>query len=169
MVALLMPNIARADELTDAINAERSRYGLHSLAYDSSLASWAAENNRHQRSRGLGHFVFIGGRQNAAWNCLTVPSVVSAWMHSPGHRAAILAVDVTVCGGSFDGIYYTWNAAQAVATPQRQVESKPATTSPLATEQAPSTGLGGSGEIQACPPRARHPRRCGFRLFWGCK
>ena len=97
---------ARGDELTDAVNAVRAQHGLHTLAHSGFLANWAAENNRH----GSGHHVLGPALfQNAGWNQKSIPQIIADWMRSPAHRTALLAVHVTHCGGSFDGVNWTLN------------------------------------------------------------
>ncbi len=109
LLGTLLPHLVfGADDLTDAVNVERTRHGLHSLAHEPSLAAWAAENNRY----GFGHTIMgPAHRQCAAWGQRTIGEAVGAWMASPAHRAALLAYDVTHCGGAFDGSVWTWNAS----------------------------------------------------------
>jgi hypothetical protein len=42
---------------TSWLNATRAAYGLPAVGYDPNLAGWAAMNNNHQASYGIGHFV----------------------------------------------------------------------------------------------------------------
>src|SRR5262249_14625018 len=39
------------------LNSTRASYGLRAVGYDPNLSNWAAVNNSHQASRGMGHFV----------------------------------------------------------------------------------------------------------------
>ncbi len=170
---------AKADGLTDAINVERARCGLHALSHEPSLDYWAVQNNGQQRTRGLGHYIFGGlpiVRQNAAWGQPDIPSVIVAWMCSPGHRASILSPDVTHCGGSFDGAYWTCNFSLSL----KPKEAKPAVP---ADKPGSAHGVGTTGSsAAACPtappciftervPIRRVGRAFSFRrwLIGGCK
>ncbi len=149
---------AKADGLTDAINAERARHGLSALAHEPALTLWAESNNAQQRARGMGHFV-LGPciRQNVAWGQRDIASVVYAWMCSPGHRAAILQPDATYCGGAFDGSYWTWSCSSQTAyhtvTQQSPItqEAKPAVP---ADKPGSAHGVGTTGSSAAACPTA---------------
>jgi uncharacterized protein YkwD len=94
---------------TNWLNATRARYGLAPVGYDPNLASWAATNNAHQLSRGLGHFVMgPARRQNCAMG--NSASIGAMWMNSPAHRANMLASDIRWIGLSGSGQYWTLNA-----------------------------------------------------------
>lgn len=90
------------------INRFRASAGLRPLAYDPSLTNWAAQNNSAQCSRGLGHHVNPGFRQNAVWNYADAASVFNGWLNSPGHRAAMLA-NVSTYGIHHMSTYWTAN------------------------------------------------------------
>lgn len=97
--------IARVMELT---NAERARFGLKPLTYDVRLeraAQWMAEDmaikgyfsHTDSQNRSIGQRVPSFGynnyqtlRENLAGGQRSPEEVVDAWMHSPGHRDAIL-------------------------------------------------------------------------------
>ncbi len=97
--------IARVLELT---NAERNRFGLKPLRYESRLekaAQWMAEDmaikgyfshtdsmNRSigQRVPSFGYSNYQNLRENLAAGHQTPEEVVEGWMKSPGHRDAIL-------------------------------------------------------------------------------
>jgi uncharacterized protein YkwD len=129
-------NAQSGDPLTDTINGVRATYGLAALAYDSGLAGWAATNNQHQSSRGIGHYVMgYANRQNSAWNAIDCVSVVNMWMTSSGHRAAILDPGMTHCGGAMDSNrFWTVNFA-VLATPILQVPS--GQSPPIPSKQSP--------------------------------
>jgi uncharacterized protein YkwD len=93
------------------LNGIRARHGLRALVLDGNLSAWAASNNAAQSRRGIGHFVMgPATRQNAAWNFRDAASVAGAWMASPGHRAAMLAREVTRVGIAYGpGNYWTAN------------------------------------------------------------
>jgi uncharacterized protein YkwD len=91
------------------LNATRASYGLPAVGYDPNLASWAAVNNSHQASRGIGHFVMgPARRQNSAMGGF--PGVESMWMASPAHRAALLDPTIQWIGIAGLGAYWTFNA-----------------------------------------------------------
>jgi uncharacterized protein YkwD len=91
------------------LNATRAAYGLSAVGYDPNLSGWAAMNNDHQASRGLGHFVMgPARRQNAAMGGF--PGIESMWMASPAHRAALLDPTIRWIGIAGLGAYWTFNA-----------------------------------------------------------
>ena len=91
------------------LNATRAQYGLSAVGYDPNLSSWAAMNNSHQQSRGIGHFVMgPARRQNSAMG--NYASIGSMWMSSPSHRAALLDPTIRFVGIAGAGAYWTYNA-----------------------------------------------------------
>ena len=91
------------------LNATRAAYGLSAVGHDPNLSSWAALNNDHQASRGLGHFVMgPARRQNSAMGGF--PGIESMWMASPAHRAALLDPTIRWIGIAGLGAYWTFNA-----------------------------------------------------------
>jgi len=91
------------------LNSTRAAYGLPAVGYDPNLSSWAAENNNHQATRGMGHFVMgPARRQNAAFGSIT--NIGSMWMNSPAHRAALLDPTIRWIGIAGLGAYWTFNA-----------------------------------------------------------
>lgn len=91
------------------LNSYRAQFGLRAVGYDQELANWAAVNNQHQASRGLGHFVMgIARRQNSGMGHFS--AVVSMWTKSPGHNAALLDPAITAVGIASHGSYWTFNA-----------------------------------------------------------
>jgi uncharacterized protein YkwD len=93
------------------LNRIRASAGLHPVAYDSNLSSWASQNNAEQCRRGLGHHVNPCGVQNCAWNYPDASSTVDGWMNSPGHRRNMLSPSITHVGIAFGpGPYWTLNA-----------------------------------------------------------
>jgi uncharacterized protein YkwD len=93
------------------LNHLRVRAGLHPLAYDPDLSSWAGQNNAAQCRRGLGHHVNPCGVQNCGWNYSDANSVAQGWMNSPGHRQNLLSPSVSRFGLAFGpGPYWTFNA-----------------------------------------------------------
>jgi len=94
---------------TGWLNATRARYGLRAVGFDPNLARWAAVNNGHQKSRGMGHFVMgPARRQNCAMGNYAV--IGSMWMASPAHRAALLDPTISFIGIAGAGAYWTFNA-----------------------------------------------------------
>ena len=94
---------------TNWLNATRAAYGLPAVGYDPNLESWAAMNNNHQASHGIGHFVMgPARRQNSAMGGF--PGVESMWMASPAHRAALLDPTIRWIGIASYGAYWTFNA-----------------------------------------------------------
>src|SRR5262249_25600376 len=64
------------------LNSTRAAYGLGAVGYDPNLSNWAAVNNNHQASRGIGHFVMgPARRQNSAMGAF--PGIEAMWMASP--------------------------------------------------------------------------------------
>jgi hypothetical protein len=94
---------------TPWLNGVRAQYGLPAVGYDPNLESWAAVNNSHQNSRGLGHFVMGSARrQNSAMG--NFASIGSMWLGSPAHASALLDPTITYIGLSGSGSYWTFNA-----------------------------------------------------------
>jgi uncharacterized protein YkwD len=94
---------------TNWLNATRAQYGLRPVGYDPNLESWAAVNNSHQNSRGLGHFVMgPARRQNSAMG--HYGAIGSMWMASPAHRSALLDPTISFIGIAGAGAYWTFNA-----------------------------------------------------------
>jgi uncharacterized protein YkwD len=105
------PAVAASDPygFTDWLNATRASYGLPAVGHDPNLSNWAAVNNSHQASRGLGHFVMgPARRQNAAVG--SISNIGSMWMNSPAHRAALLDPTIRWIGIAGLGAYWTFNA-----------------------------------------------------------
>ncbi len=91
------------------LNSTRAAYGLPAVGYDPNLASWAAMNNDHQASYGIGHFVLgPARRQNSAMGGF--PGIESMWMASPAHSAALLDPTIRWIGIASLGAYWTFNA-----------------------------------------------------------
>ena len=79
------------------LNATRAAYGLSAVGHDPNLSSWAAVNNNHQASSGIGHFVMgPARRQNSAMGGF--PGIETMWMASPAHRAALLVPTIRWIG-----------------------------------------------------------------------
>jgi len=91
------------------LNATRASYGLPAVGYDPNLSNWAAVNNSHQASRGLGHYVMgPARRQNSAMGNYSV--IGAMWLGSPAHRAALLDPSIRYIGIAGLGAYWTFNA-----------------------------------------------------------
>jgi hypothetical protein len=91
------------------LNATRAAYGLPGVGYDPNLSNWAAMNNSHQASYGIGHFVMgPARRQNSAMGGF--PGIESMWMASPAHAAALLDPTIRWIGIAGLGAYWTFNA-----------------------------------------------------------
>ena len=92
------------------LNSYRASAGLPPLRYDPELTNWAALNNSHQNSRGLGHHVNPNCRQNSCWNTTSAAHTMNTWAHSPGHRENMLAPNVRSFGIAYGpGPYWTLN------------------------------------------------------------
>ena len=91
------------------LNSIRSQHGLRPVGYDPNLESWAAVNNQHQASRGIGHFVMgPARRQNSAMGSYSV--IGQMWLSSPAHASALLDPSIVYIGIAGDGQYWTFNA-----------------------------------------------------------
>jgi uncharacterized protein YkwD len=94
---------------TNWLNGVRAQYGLPAVAYDDNLSRWADQNNAHQNSRGLGHFVMgPARRQNSAMG--GYGSIGSMWLASPAHASALLDPSIRAIGIAGSGAYWTFNA-----------------------------------------------------------
>lgn len=107
--------VIRSEEARDPygfivwLNATRVAYGLAPVGYDANLSDWAALNNSHQSSLGIGHFVMgPARRQNSAVG--SFPGIEAMWMASPAHRAALLDPTIRWIGIAGLGAYWTFNA-----------------------------------------------------------
>jgi uncharacterized protein YkwD len=96
---------------TAILNRLRAAAGLHPVACDPDLSSWASQNNAAQCRRGIGHHVNPCGVQNCGWNYANADAVARGWMNSPGHRQNMLSPSITRFGIAFGpGPYWTLNA-----------------------------------------------------------
>ena len=105
-----------AGRVVELVNAERTRYGLPALRWESRLASAAADYAAYMAEYGLfSHFepdgagliqrdeahgylewTFLG--ENLARDKATPEEVVAAWLQSPTHRANLLAIEACHVG-----------------------------------------------------------------------
>ena len=93
------------------LNGLRAAAGLHPVAYDPELSSWASQNNSAQCHRGIGHHVNPCGVQNCGWNYADASAVAQGWMNSPGHRQNLLSPSISRFGIAYGpGPYWTLNA-----------------------------------------------------------
>ncbi len=93
------------------LNRLRAAAGLHPVAYDPELSSWASQNNSAQCHRGIGHHVNPCGVQNCGWNYADASAVAQGWMNSPGHRQNLLSPSISRFGIAYGpGPYWTLNA-----------------------------------------------------------
>lgn len=93
------------------LNRLRAAAGLHPVAYDPDLSSWASQNNSAQCRWGIGHHVNPCGVQNCGWNYADASAVAQGWMDSPGHRRNLLSPSISRFGIAFGpGPYWTLNA-----------------------------------------------------------
>lgn len=111
-VATLASTTAPADlaDFLAWLNFARAHHRLAPVAWDSSLAHWAALNSQAQARRGLGHFVMgPARRQNSAYagNPAQLPG---AWWFSTAHRAGLLDPGITRVGVAGYESYWTYNA-----------------------------------------------------------
>jgi uncharacterized protein YkwD len=99
-----------------AVNAARSQYGLHPLAYDANLAAHADRNNALQPPRSsLPPNVPPQHLHNPnAWQVASTTSdpggAVSSWLASPSHRPILLSASLRYAGISHSYGYATMNA-----------------------------------------------------------
>jgi uncharacterized protein YkwD len=102
-------NQVNLEEFTLAFNDYRARNGRAALIFSQSLTNNAAQNNRIQNSRGLGHFYMGPGtmRQNSAWNYGSSAAVLNGWHNSSGHRVNMLDTSVRCFGIHWLGSYWT--------------------------------------------------------------
>jgi uncharacterized protein YkwD len=93
------------------LNRLRAAAGLHPVAYDPELSSWASQNNSAQCHRGIGHHVNPCGVQNCGWNYADASALAQGWMNSPGHRQNLLSPSISRFGIAYGpGPYWTLNA-----------------------------------------------------------
>lgn len=73
------------------LNEVRRQASRPPLAYDPSLAAWAAQNNVYQQSRGMGHW-YMGGAsgQCAAWGQSSALQAGQDWLGDPPHREILM-------------------------------------------------------------------------------
>ena len=102
-----------AAQVAKLVNAERAKYGLPALTWDSTVSAAAqvraqeiVENFSHTRPDGSSCFTALqqngvnyrGAGENIAYGQSSPEAVVAAWMASPGHRANILQEKFTTIG-----------------------------------------------------------------------
>jgi len=93
------------------LNRLRAAAGLHPVAYDPELSSWASQNNSAQCRWGIGHHVNPCGVQNCGWNYADASAAAQGWMNSPGHRQNLLSPSISRFGIAYGpGPYWTLNA-----------------------------------------------------------
>lgn len=115
---------SRADQVIDALNAQRAAYGVPLLTADRSLAAVARAHSAHMvNRRSFSHGNFKGRIRRSAWarrrpawtagEALawgigrrgTPAEIVAAWMRSPPHRVIVLDPRYRVVGvGHVKGI-----------------------------------------------------------------
>jgi uncharacterized protein YkwD len=102
-------NQVNIEEFTAAFNDYRIRNGRAALQFSQNLTNNAAQNNRIQNARGLGHFYMGPGtaRQNSAWNYGSTAAVLNGWHNSSGHRVNMLATGLPCFGIHWLGAYWT--------------------------------------------------------------
>lgn len=99
------PDTSLARQVLSIVNAERAKYGLSSLTYDSTLGRAADIRAReiksyfsHTRPNGQSCFTVLDevgysyrtAGENIAYGQRSAEEVMTAWMNSEGHRANIL-------------------------------------------------------------------------------
>jgi len=89
------------------LNGTRAAYGLPAVAWDVVLVADCHQNNLLQAVHGMGHY-FMGNarRQNAA--AMPYPSMLNAWLASPGHAAALLDPTISFVAIAGYGSYWTF-------------------------------------------------------------
>ena len=118
------------DDFLKLLNDERSHKKLGRVKLNDKLHSVAQAHSELQASHNLiGHaqsfpneaglldrikdaqYEAYYARENVAWNQKTMDELVKAWMHSPGHKSAMLDSSVTEigfgCAVKDNGPYYT--------------------------------------------------------------
>jgi uncharacterized protein YkwD len=106
------PTVPAADPYGFAahLNSYRASAGLPPLQYNPELSNWAALNNSHQNSRGLGHHVNPNCLQNSCWNTTSAAHTMRTWADSRSHRDNMLASHVRSFGIAYGpGPYWTLN------------------------------------------------------------
>ncbi len=113
-----MRSLIRADlerRVASIVNEERRKAGLPRLTYDPLLAEAALAHSADMAARGYfshhspegttaGHRVALTGYvfalvgENIAWGHENARQVMTAWMHSRGHKANILSPEYTQIG-----------------------------------------------------------------------
>ena len=92
------------------INRIRAQRGLRQLAYDQSLANWAAQNNAGQLRAGYSsHHTNPGAYQVAFVGPATADAAVNGWLSSPAHASVLLNPNVTTIGVAMTGNAWTAN------------------------------------------------------------
>lgn len=104
------PEAAQHDHgFTAWLNSLRASCSLGQVLFDADLSSWAAQNNAHQVSRGMGHFVMGSARrQNSGMGEFS--TVCRMWVASPAHLSALLDPTISFVGIAGSGAYWTYNA-----------------------------------------------------------
>lgn len=118
--------LAYEQEVVRLVNAERAAYGLPALSLRADLCRYARVKSQDMHDSGyFSHtspnygspfdmmrsfgITYSHAGENIAMGYSTPEAVVSAWMHSEGHRANILSASYTELGVGYvaDGGYWT--------------------------------------------------------------
>lgn len=103
------PDAVPSDPLTAVVNRYRQAAGLRPLVTDASLTGYAQNWSQTMTRTGMRHstgWVQFGGLEVVAAGQGSVEEVVRDWLNSPGHRAALMAPNVTRFGGGRAGAYW---------------------------------------------------------------
>ncbi len=117
--AVFVGGTVKGDELTDAINVERAKYGLQPLTYELSLSAWAKLNNEaEERNHLLGHFVRPEGQvclitEPCGSAGLTAAGAVQEWIATDHRQRDFMRPEARFGGGaiSADRKWWTYNVS----------------------------------------------------------
>jgi uncharacterized protein YkwD len=107
----IMGNRVDIQQFSEALNDYRRNNNLATLRYNISLTEYAAENNRLQIKRGLGHHKMGAGvyAQNSASGYSSVQQVMNGWHRSRGHRVNLRSTKGRCFGIHWLERYWTLN------------------------------------------------------------
>jgi uncharacterized protein YkwD len=107
----VMGNRVDIQQFSKALNEYRRNNNRSNLDYNIRLTEYAAQNNRLQIKRGLGHHKMGAGvyAQNSASGYSSIQQVMNGWHRSPGHRVNLRSTKGKCFGIHWLERYWTLN------------------------------------------------------------
>lgn len=154
-VSLTATDAASTSLFLVALNSERSRLNLQPVIGKLTLEAIASQNNAAMTVHGtLGHWITGGAGQCAAGPFATMAQALQAWLHSPAHRALILAPDLSEVGYHQSGPWHTvstWQGGARDLDPTDRNDARNYTFGPVASYGSPMVFVGQTKIVESKP------------------